>query len=142
MGTEPDLMSPALWNIRIEGEPVSKGRPRAKINCKRDGSLYCQMTTPNKTAGAEQTIWATFKNKYPGQGPAPAGSRIDVWARFCEGLRQREKWQDVDNMLKLVMDALNGVAWEDDRDVVSVTGEVFRGSDVPHTWVVITVEGA
>lgn len=132
--------SPEAVNFRVEGEPVSKHRARAKVRRKRDGSLYCKLVTDDETSAQEMAVGLAFKAAYPGREPLPAGTRIDVWCVFAEGPRQRQQWQDVDNLGKLVLDALNGVAWQDDKDVRSVSMDVHRGSDVPHTWVSIVWE--
>ena len=46
------------------------------------------------------------------------------------------KRPDVDNLLKLVCDALNGVAWKDDSDIAS-TFAVKGYSEVPRTEIEI-----
>lgn len=43
---------------------------------------------------------------------------------------------DVDNMIKSVLDALNGAAWKDDKQVVCVTASRFY-DDVPRLEVEI-----
>lgn len=48
---------------------------------------------------------------------------------------------DIDNVIKLVLDALNGVAYDDDAQVVSVTGIKHpRERSVPTEETTITVE--
>ena len=52
---------------------------------------------------------------------------------FCESFQRR----DVDNMLKLILDALNGVVWKDDAQVTEVSGRVARGVSNPRTAVLL-----
>src|SRR5690606_19537099 len=54
-----------------------------------------------------------------GQMNPDAEATFAVEATFHNATRQR---RDVDNMLKLILDGLNGVAWVDDVQVMDVTG--------------------
>ena len=47
---------------------------------------------------------------------------------------------DVDNLIKTVLDGLNGIAWLDDAQVVSVSGEKVWSGNAPMTRVTITYE--
>jgi Holliday junction resolvase RusA-like endonuclease len=48
---------------------------------------------------------------------------------------------DLDNMLKLVADALNGIAWHDDRQITRTHAEIFMFSDRPRTEVEVWLVG-
>jgi Holliday junction resolvase RusA-like endonuclease len=65
----------------------------------------------------------------------PAEGRVRVYLDFLEGARQRP--QDIDNLVKLVLDALNGVAWLDDQQVVSLVASVFRRQATPQTRIIV-----
>jgi Holliday junction resolvase RusA-like endonuclease len=98
--------------FRVDGEPVSKARARFT----KQGSKS-QAYTPEKTHVAEQTMAWHFRaaaRAHKPEGEAAYG----VAARFCSGTRQR---RDVDNMMKLLLDGLNGVAWADDNQVVEIS---------------------
>ena len=47
---------------------------------------------------------------------------------------------DVDNLIKTVLDGLNGIAWKDDAQVVEVSGMKMWSLDAPLTDVTITYE--
>jgi len=100
--------------------PVAKERPRTHLV---KGSLITY--TPKRTAAAERAL----REQWTG---APALGPIDVditfsdteveLAMFEAQLPESRKLKgDIDNYLKLIMDALNGVAWADDRQIVSVS---------------------
>lgn len=47
---------------------------------------------------------------------------------------------DIDNVIKVALDALNGLAYDDDKQVVSVLAEL--SSPVPYGGLTVTVEAA
>jgi Holliday junction resolvase RusA-like endonuclease len=104
-----------IAQFTIMGEPVSKARARFT----RGGGTY----TPAKTRTAEEAVAWHFRSAAPGH-QADAESTYGLFAIFFAGTRQR---RDVDNMIKLVCDGLNKVAWADDVQVVEVSGR--RGLD-------------
>lgn len=48
------------------------------------------------------------------------------------------KKPDLDNTLKAILDALNGVAWQDDRQVVQITGRK-QWDDCPEDHIVVMI---
>lgn len=104
-----------IVGLSVSGDPVSKSRPRVT----RTGHTF----TPAKTREAESRIATLVRSAMPGMV-----SRGDV----CFGLQAEfhcGTWQrrDVDNMLKLVADALTGVVWADDSQVSEMSARVIRG---------------
>lgn len=133
-------MSEVLFACVVPGEPVSKERPRtaASLNPKT-GKLIYRTVTPEKTIEAEQVVAATAmgnRGSYPSEFPLTGNLALDL--AFYEGPKQSPVHrQDWDNLAKLVGDALNGVIWEDDRQIVRITVHVFRGSYQPHTKIIV-----
>lgn len=127
--------------IEVPGKPVGKGRPRFA-----NGRTY----TPRETVLAEQGIrsaWEDVGSPRLPDGPVRLRVTIGVErprAHFkrdgtltTEGHRHpypaRQK-PDVDNVLKMIMDALNSRAWKDDVQVID--GHVLRvWADVAFTLV-------
>lgn len=127
---------PAVYSAVIEGVPVPKGRPRFSA---RTGRAY----TPAKTLTAEAWVAQHFKLQNIGAGdppyiPMPATVRVILVFRVPSEITDTVGVADLDNLVKLVLDALNGLAWEDDRQVVTLRAHVLRGSDRAET--VIKVE--
>lgn len=100
-----------------EGRPKVKGRPRAS----RTGRVY----TPKDTLAAEAELAAQY------EGPKFDGP-LDVFVEYekdqqfiritpLSAEHDSVAQADIDNLLKLTLDALNGVAWNDDRQVVRLS---------------------
>lgn len=111
------VSTPRTLDLRftIHGEPLSKERARV-VN----GHAY----TPRRTRDAEARVQAAWMAA-AGRVSASDGP-FYVVMHFFPGTRKR---RDLDNMAKLVLDALNGWAWRDDSEVDSLS--LFRHPVVP-----------
>lgn len=111
----------APLHLIIPGQPAPKERPRVA-----NGHAF----TSSKTRAAEEQItWLAKAARF-----APLAGPVSFTARFYVGdLRRR----DLDNMAKLVTDALNGIAYADDSQIALMN--LSRGYDFgnPRTEVVI-----
>ncbi len=110
----------------VPGEPCGKGRPRF---VRSTGHAF----TPKKTEGAESTIRLLFAQAYPNFVPLTESLKMVVLAYMgipksasrksrAEMLAQTvwpTKRPDADNVIKLVCDSLNGIAYRDDSQIVS-----------------------
>lgn len=93
----------------VVGEPRSKQRPRVVR-----GRAY----TPKETVAAEKAVAVAYREASEHLFEHQVVVSID----FYNGNRRR---RDIDNMAKLVMDALNGVAFVDDFQVVELNLRKF-----------------
>ncbi len=112
----------------VEGEPQGKARPRFS---RRSGTVY----TPAKTAKYEKQIKAAFLAAGGEMFPIDNYVSVMINAYFsipksymkgkrlaCKhNINRPAKKPDVDNILKAVLDALNGMAYKDDKQVIEVT---------------------
>lgn len=109
----------------VEGEPQGKGRPRFG-----NGRTY----TPKRTRDYEKLIADSFRASGAGKLPKgiPVSVGINAFFKIPKRASKAEavlmetghirplKKPDSDNICKLV-DALNGLAWDDDSQVVTMT---------------------
>lgn len=111
----------------VDGEPVSKARARFT----KAGHSY----TPDATRAAEVKVAWRFRAASKCTSP-DSENTFGVFGIFFSATRQR---RDVDNMLKLLLDGLNKVAWADDNQVTEVSGrkELIDEPEHARTEVVI-----
>ena len=111
----------------VPGQPVGKGRPRAF----RMGKGV-RMFTPEKTVSYESLVATAAHAAMEGRAPiltaceatmeirlqVPASWSKKKQAQALDGLMFPTKKPDVDNVVKAIFDALNGIVWGDDVQVV------------------------
>lgn len=126
------VYAPFSWNLIVKGVPVPKGRPRHSKN----GHTY----TPEATRNAEKIIrdlalLSGLRELYEG----PVSVRLEFF------LPDRRR-VDCDNLAKLTTDALNGIAFKDDSQIVRLEiekhlcSDMLSASEYAHPQTRITVE--
>jgi Holliday junction resolvase RusA-like endonuclease len=110
----------------VSGEPVPKQRPRLG-----KGKVY----TPDRTKAWESLIRHRARERMNMEGYDLFTESVAVTLDFRYGNRGA----DLDNLVKAVWDALNGVVWEDDVQVVELHALVRRGTLKPAQGVQISV---
>lgn len=108
----------------VHGPPVAKERPRAF----RKGN-YVGIYTPKKTRDYEEHVRLSAP---PMQKMTNVSCTLVI---FFQDRRRR----DIDNVAKSLLDALNGVAWEDDSEVVEL--HLYRRYDKLSPRVEVVLEG-
>lgn len=99
-------MSALIFELVVDGDPTTKARPRLG----RGGNTY----TPAATRNAQEALgWlAKARCRTPN-----VIDDLSVDLVFVTKTRQR---RDIDNMVKLVLDGLNGVVWGDDNQITTL----------------------
>ena len=118
-----------MIRFTVPGQPVGKGRPRiGKIG------THARMFTPAKTVGYEDRVRFAAHQAMGGGLPllCPIRATLEIalqiptsWskraqARAADGVEHPTTKPDMDNVVKAVFDALNGIVWRDDVQVVQL----------------------
>jgi len=125
----------------IPGEPMAKQRPRFT----RAGRTY----TPAKTTNYENLVKVVYQEKYLGQDLLEGSLSAEIKA-YCKppktskkkltamlnGTIRPTKKPDCDNVAKIILDALNNIAYDDDKNIVNLKVEKYF-SDIPRVEVQI-----
>lgn len=100
---------PSSWAVVLTVDPIPKGRPRLG-----HGHVY----TPERTATFENTVrWLLRQQKIPILiGDLFVG--VDFWVP--------RQGSDLDNYVKALFDATNGIGWKDDRQVKELHARVQK----------------
>lgn len=115
-------------DFEIEGKPTGKGRPRFR----RMGN-FVQTYTPTATADYEKLVRLRFQNAGGIITEKPV--RVEIAAFFAppKSARKKDKIEmlanrilpvkkpDCDNIAKIVLDALNKIAYKDDAQVAELS---------------------
>lgn len=102
------------FTFRIQGPPASKERPRFA-----NGRAY----TPATTKTAEKHVREAFELALRFQGYDESPVFKDFLCLEIKFVLKDKRRRDIDNMVKLVQDALNKVAYEDDWQIHQIVAE-------------------
>lgn len=114
--------------IEIIGDIKTKQRPRATVI-----GGHARVYTPKDTIYYENYIKTLFIEKYPDSNfdNLPLAIHIECYFKlnqeqmkykYAEGIPCKSK-KDLDNIAKIVLDSLNGVAFNDDKQITSLRVE-------------------
>lgn len=135
------------YELTVLGDPKAQGRPRA-----RNAGKFVQIYDDPKSRKAKQNLQAVIQDKAPNEllncplqvdlgfdMPRPKGhygtGRNAGMLKLSAPIKHTKK-PDIDNLRKLVMDALTGVFWQDDSLVCQGT-TIKQYSDRPRTIIKI-----
>ena len=139
--TRPAERSGNYFRFQVGGKPQGKARPRVT----RSGRAY----TPKKTERAEMGVAWSARDAGVRPIDGPVALEIVAIYEVPKSVSQRKRQAmlgefrpvkpDADNVLKLVADALNGIAYGDDNQIVSTAVWKIYGAE---SRVIITVRSA
>ena len=125
-----------IYEFEVPGKVVGKGRPRLNTYT---GVVY----TPNKTKDYETLIEQYFLLKYPKFKILEGRIKVSIIAYFdipkstkksdIEPMLNNEisptKKPDIDNIAKIVLDAMNKFAFKDDTQITKLEVEKKYGNE-------------
>ena len=109
-----------------------KGKARPRVN-----TYTCKAYTPENTKDYEMLIKQYFKIKYPRYVALENRIKVTINAYFKvpktttkkdialieEGKLSPTKKPDIDNIVKIILDSLNGIAFKDDNQITKIEVE-------------------
>ena len=112
-------------NLKLKMKPIAKARPRL--------GRY-RTYTPKKTADYERAVQLAYQNQFKKEKPFEKPVKMEIAfyfqvpksypksrrLQFAEGNQPHTKRPDLDNLVKAVTDALNGLAYNDDSQIYSM----------------------
>lgn len=133
--------------FQVPGKPVGKGRPRATKRGK-----HIALYTPEKTVSYESTVALAASQAMSGRqliaGPVYVLMSIVLpvprsWSQRKQnealaGVLVPTTKPDMDNVIKAVFDAINGVVWNDDAQVADLR-VTRRYGGTPGVSVIVSV---
>lgn len=109
-------MTVVRFDIPIK--PIPKGRPRLGM-----GKVY----TPQRTKNFEDQVRFIARASFNAKGVKPFQREVFIYVWFCfKGKTIGYNYtssSDIDNLQKSVFDGMNGIAYNDDRQIVFVYAE-------------------
>lgn len=125
-----------IYEFEVPGKITGKGRPRVNSYT---GIVY----TPTKTKDYENLIEQYFLLKYPRFKQIEQRTKVSIIAYFdipkstkksdIEGMLNNEisptKKPDIDNIVKIVLDAMNKFAFKDDTQITKLEVEKKYGNE-------------
>lgn len=124
-------------SFTVYGNPVPKARPRVISKGGRTWSF-----TPKKSAEWEKKVSMEARKHFETPTDNPVELFLEFYLKTPKSKMNKlfvQTIPDLDNLEKSILDALNGVAYKDDRLVVSkYSTKYYSNTDKPR--VVITVK--
>jgi crossover junction endodeoxyribonuclease RusA len=130
-------MSADVLRFVVEGEPVPKGRARTRVVTPKGGKAFASHYTPPETKAYEERV--ALLCRVAVAGARWAWTDKDRFTLLVQVFRTHEgKGGDLDNYVKAISDAINGVAFGDDRYIRGI-GASLQPPDPKRPRVVVEV---
>ena len=119
-----------IYEFEIPSRIIGKGRPRLNSYT---GKVY----TPTRTKDYEELVEQYFLLKYPRYKTLDGRIKMDIVAYFevpkstsklvktqmMENKISPTKKPDIDNIVKIILDAMNNIAFKDDTQITKISVE-------------------
>ena len=119
-----------VYEFEIPSKIIGKGRPRLNSYT---GRVY----TPTRTKDYEELVEQYFLLKYPRYKTLEGRIKMDIIANFeipksttkvakaqmLDNIISPTKKPDIDNIVKIILDAMNNVAFKDDTQITKISVE-------------------
>lgn len=131
-----------IIEFRIKGQPQGKARPRFNGN---------HTYTPRATRDYEHLVRTSYIKQCGNQMndfnkitikayfEIPKSATKKERAEIIEGKRINKK-PDIDNIIKIILDSLNGLAYADDKQITKIEASKSYTLGDPEVWVILEKE--
>ena len=140
-----------IIQLTVPGQPMGKQRARTRTVNTKAGKSFVMSYTPKKTLNYETYIKELFIIKYPRFKPLEGALSVDLKAYLdipkSKSKKQKELMRqhkimpttrpDVDNIFKVFLDAMQGVCFKNDSQVVAARLAKFY-SETPRVEIIIS----
>ena len=115
--------------FKIDGVPMGKQRPKASFASHR---IY----TPSATINYENYVKFCYDGHHHFEDN-PVAVELLIFMPIPDSTSKKKRQQmidrsirptkkpDIDNIIKIILDGLNGVAWNDDKQVIEVSAKKY-----------------
>ena len=119
-------------NFTVMGVPMVKKRPRASM---RNG--HAVVYTPKDTVNYENLVRYTYQSDVGERLTGAIEMTVKAYFPIPKSISKKKReimatekepclvHRDVDNVCKLLMDSINGIAFDDDKQIYKLTGEKY-----------------
>lgn len=114
----------SVMEFYVEGDPATKGSWRAIR--RRDGGTFMKPDNDREQSWAEHVAWAANQAMRAEQYHVSGPLRVELFFRMQRPRRSGYSYPprgDIDKLVRSVLDALTGIAYADDKQVVQVLAE-------------------
>lgn len=103
---------------------MGSGAGRVKLHTNGDVAVVIIEAATTQTRPLKKFVSAFIKREAAAVRPWFGPFEVRIWTSV---MAEKPGAHDVDNVAKAVLDALSGVFWRDDRQVVRLISERFQG---------------
>jgi Holliday junction resolvase RusA-like endonuclease len=131
-----------VLNVRVYGLPVAQGRPRARMFQDRSGTTRVSVYDPHESRDWKRTVMSRVVDVKPAAPVAETALEMALVFHLPrpQSLPKRVvhhiRRPDVDNLAKAIKDALRGIVYRDDSQIVRLQVEKRYG-DTPGVEIVV-----
>jgi Holliday junction resolvase RusA-like endonuclease len=125
-----------IYEFEVPAKIIGKGRPRLN-------SYTGQVYTPTRTKDYESLVEQYFLIKYPRYKVIEGRAKVSIIAYFevpksaSKAMKEQmlnneispTKKPDIDNVVKIVLDALNTIAFKDDTQITKIEVEKIYAAE-------------
>ena len=103
-------------------DAVPQGRPRF---------VKGKVIDPPKSRKFKAELATLIREQFHGE---PSTSALRVYITFSRNFKSptNRRYGDIDNLIKAVLDACNGILWKDDSQIFELTARKFCTDGVPY----------